>query len=211
MIIPEQLIANCSGVPEREEWLYNLPALLAELTDRWSLGAGPPFDHALVSCSWVAPVICVGGTAAVLKLAMPHMEGAGEIRGLRFWNGDPTVRLLDADDDLGAMLLERCEPGDMLGSEPASKQDVVIASLLKRLWRKPAPLEGSHGFRHLSEMLASWRTETLAQTPHWPDSGLVREGLRLLEALGQPSTADNCWPPISTPEMCCDPRGSHGL
>jgi hypothetical protein len=38
---------------------------------------------------------------------MPHMEGANEIQGLRFWNGNPTVQLLEADDDLGAMLLER--------------------------------------------------------------------------------------------------------
>lgn len=35
---------------------------------------------------------------------MPHTEGAHEIEGLRFWNGSPTVQLLEADDALGAML-----------------------------------------------------------------------------------------------------------
>ncbi len=54
------------------------------------------------------------GSSALQKLAMPHMEGEGEIEGLRFWNGDPAVRLLKAHDELGAMLLERCEPGTML-------------------------------------------------------------------------------------------------
>jgi streptomycin 6-kinase len=189
MIIPAQLIANCSKIPERKEWLDNLPAMLEELTDRWSLRASLPFDHADVTCSWVTAVVRADGTPAVLKLGMPHMEGAHEIQGLRFWNGDPTVHLLEADDDLGAMLLERCQPGDMLRSEPELKQDVVVATLLKRLWRRPAPT-GEHPFRHLSDMLENWSNETLSQAQHWPDSGLVSEGLRLLRALAKPSPTD---------------------
>ena len=190
MIFPEQLLANCRKIPEREAWLDNLPAMLAELTDRWSLRPGPPFDHANVTCSWVATVVRADSTPAVLKLGMPHMEGAHEIQGLRFWNGNPTVQLLEADDDLGAMLLERCQPGDMLRSEPEFKQDVVIATLLKRLWRKSASQRGLHGFRHLSDMLESWRRETLAQAQQWPDAGLVGEGLRLLHALAKASPTD---------------------
>ncbi len=190
MTIPEQLTANCRKVPERELWLNGLPAMLEELTDRWSLRVGPPFDHVNVSCSWVATAIRADGRPAVLKLGMPHMEGAHEIQGLRFWNGNPTVQLLDADDDLGAMLLERCQPGYMLRSEPEGKQDVVIATLLKRLWRKPASPNGLRGFRRLSEMLKKWRRETLSQIEHWPDAGLVSEGLRLLQALAKPLPTD---------------------
>jgi streptomycin 6-kinase len=82
MVIPEQLIENCHKVPERRYWLDNLPALLHQLTDRWSLRVGAPFDHANVTCSWVAPAVRADGKAAVLKLGMPHMEGADEIQGL---------------------------------------------------------------------------------------------------------------------------------
>ena len=96
MILPEQLIANCRKVPERQEWLLSLPDMLEELTSRWSLRIDAPFDHANVTCSWVAAVLRADGTPAVLKIGMPHMEGADEIHGLRFWNGDPTVRLLEA-------------------------------------------------------------------------------------------------------------------
>jgi len=39
-------------------------------------------------------------------------------------------------------------------------------------------------------MLDYWRAETLAQVQHWPDAGLVNEGLRLLQALSKPSPAD---------------------
>lgn len=56
-----------------------LPAILVELTGRWSLRAGPPFEPANVTCSWVAPVVLADGGSAILKLAMPHMEGASEI------------------------------------------------------------------------------------------------------------------------------------
>lgn len=42
------------------------------------------------------------------------MEGEAEIQGLRFWDGDPTVELLESDDELGVMLLERCIPGSPL-------------------------------------------------------------------------------------------------
>ncbi|HEY2292377.1 MAG TPA: hypothetical protein VGM86_16900 [Thermoanaerobaculia bacterium] len=45
---------------------------------------------------------------------MPHFEGAHEIQAPRFWDGGPTVRLLEADVDLNAMLLEPCQPGAAL-------------------------------------------------------------------------------------------------
>jgi streptomycin 6-kinase len=120
MILPEQLIANCRKVPEWQEWLLSLPAMLEELTNRWSLRIDAPFEHANVTCSWVAAVLRVDGTPAVL-IGMPHMEGADEIHGLRFWNGDPNVQLLEADDEQGAMLLERCLPGYGLSPQVSTK------------------------------------------------------------------------------------------
>lgn len=190
MTIPEQLRANCQKRRERQEWLDRLPARLEELTGRWSLRRGSPFEHANVTCSWVAPVVCADGRPAVLKLAMPHMEGAQEIEGLRFWNGEPTVRLLAAADELGVMLLERCQPGYSLHFEREPQQDVVIATLLKRLWARSASPKDLQKFRHLSEMLEYWREETLAEAGHWPDAGLVQEGLRVCEVLARPSPAD---------------------
>lgn len=153
---------------------------LRELEQRWSLRLGAPFE----SCGWVARVALADGTPAVLKLGMPHMEGEHELHGLRFWNGDPTVTLLAADDQLGAMLLEWCEPGTPLRALPEAEQDVVMAGLLRRLWRSPpAP----HAFRPLSAMTEYWIGETLRDIESWPDAGLVREGLRLFQEL--PRTA----------------------
>ncbi len=182
--IPDRLAANCQDRPDRAAWLDRLPDLLAEMERRWSLTLGAPFENEEGSCAWVTPVLLPDGAPAVLKLAMPHMEGADEIAGLRFWDGDPTVRLLAADDDLGAMLLERCAPGTTLAALPDAEQDIVIAQLLRRLWRRPAE---PHRFRLLSAMTAFWSEATLAQAGQWPDPGLVRQGLDLFREL--PSSA----------------------
>src|SRR5262245_40308530 len=107
-IIPERLAAACQTNPERRVWLEELPHVVREMQDRWSLSLGKPFDHSDVSCAWVAPATREDGTRAVLKLGMPHMEGTHELLGLRFWNGDPTVQLLEADMDRNVMLLECC-------------------------------------------------------------------------------------------------------
>jgi streptomycin 6-kinase len=189
MIVSSQLVANCQKTSERTMWLESLPALLEELTDRWSLCVEPPFDHS-GTCSWVAPAVRSDGTSAVLKLAMPHMEGEREIEGLRFWNGNPTVKLIVADDQSGAMLLERCQPGTSLRSEPEPSQDQVIAGMLKRIRRAHPQAEGLQKFRHLSKMLEMWQRETLAQNQNWPDAGLVQEGLSIFETLSRPTPAD---------------------
>jgi streptomycin 6-kinase len=184
--LPARLAFTCRQTPKGREWLNRLPDALQSLKIQWSLTLGTPFDDA--SCAWIAPVKRADGSAAVLKVSMPHMEGEHEIQGLRFWNGEPTVRLLDAEDELGAMLLERCEPGTQLRALPELEQDVVIAQLLRRLWRKPT---APHPFRPLSAMTRYWSGETLADMDAWPDAGLVREGLGLFQELEHMAGTDN--------------------
>jgi streptomycin 6-kinase len=123
-----------------------------------------------------------------VKVSMPHFEAQDEIAGLRFWNGDPTVGLIEGDEHLATMLLERCEPGTHLRVlRPEFEQDVVVASLLRRLWRRPV---SSQSFRPLSMMTARWTEETLARSRQWPDAGLVQAGLDLLQRLSRPAADD---------------------
>jgi len=179
LTIPELLEANCRMTAERAVWLDRLPETLRDLERRWVLTLGAPFGEG-GGCAWVAPVTRADGSAAVLKLAMPHMEGEHEIQGLRYWNGDPTVQLMEADDRLGAMLIERCRPGTTLRALPEAEQDLVVAGLLRRLWRMPV---APHSFSPLSAMMDHWSRETLANSGRWADAGLVREGLRIFDEL----------------------------
>ena len=113
--IPATLRESCAKTPERTAWLTALPDAVARLMREWSL----EFDSALVeqegSASWVQSVRRTDernstDARAVLKFAMPHMEGDQEIDGL----------------------------GTSLRALPESAQDVVIAELLQRMWRTPS-------------------------------------------------------------------------
>ncbi len=167
------------------EWLARLPGLIDEYRRRWSLDLGTPFEEGI--CSWAAPVTMADGTEAVLKIGMPHLEALDEIAAMRFWAGDPTARLIDADAADTAMLLERCMPGSSLRALPGPEQDVVIVGLLHRLWRKPTE---PHPFRGLSVMARHWIESSLKDADRWPDAALTREGLRLMEELARPTPSD---------------------
>lgn len=184
--ISEHLVESRSRLAGGADWLRRLPTLIGELVLQWSLVLDSPFDGA--SAAWVAPVRRADGSSAVLKVGLPHMEGEHEIDGLRFWDGDPTVRLLDADDANQAMLLERCEPGSDLRELPEPRQDEVIAVLLRRLWHRPSR---EHPFPSLSDMIRSWGQETTAHRVSWPDKGLVEAGLQLLEELSRSSKEED--------------------
>jgi streptomycin 6-kinase len=179
--IADRLVESCRREPARIAWLARLPDAVETLARRWSLSLGPPFLGEDISCGWVARATRADGSPVVLKLGMPHFEGLHEVAGLRFWHGDATVALLEADEEANAMLLEACIPGTSLRALAEPEQDLVLANLLRRLWRDPPP--DSSTFRPLASMLAHWTAETRAREDAWPDAGLVRAGLALFEEL----------------------------
>ncbi len=184
MFIPERLRSTCEEAPEHMAWLERLPGTVHQLISSWRLTLGSTVDHDGCA-SWVAEVTRNDGTAAVLKVGLPHFEAEHEIDALELLKGDPTVLLLGADRVHNAMLLERCDPdGYLLDREPASQHAEILAGLLRRFWQAPVD---DQPFRPLSEMTAAWSRETLDKPESWIDGGLVREGLRLFEEL--PRTA----------------------
>jgi streptomycin 6-kinase len=87
---------------------------------------------------------------AVLKVTVPHRESEHEADALEFWGGEGAARLLAADRQRHALLLERCVPGT-----PLDPGDVdTAADVLRRLWR-PAPVCGP--FRVLVTEAERWR------------------------------------------------------
>lgn len=186
IILPPRLVASCREVPERLAWLGRLPSMVREAEARWSLELGAPYDGPDGGAAWVAPARRRDGSTVVLKIPMPHMEGAHELAGLRAWRGDGIVRLAAADEASGAMLLERCVPGTPLRDLPEGAQDEVIARLLRRLWRVAIP----HAvFRPLTEMTRAWAEGARRRAAATPgsDRGLLAEALDLFERL--PRTA----------------------
>lgn len=171
--VPEEVAANCRKSAERSEWLARLPDVVRELEARWVLDLEAPFEGE-DSCAWVARGLRDGREPVVLKVQMPHAECRDEAAGLAVWAGDAAVRLLDRDDEEGALLLERCVPGTHLRALPEEKQDQVIAGLLQRLWVTPPD---PSRFRPLARMVAEWSYESGEFEGPWPYPELMEEGL----------------------------------
>ncbi|MGH7459511.1 MAG: aminoglycoside phosphotransferase family protein [Longimicrobiales bacterium] len=166
--------------------MAELRGVVASLARRWSLTIGNPFEGTH-GCSWVATAEHASGERVVLKIGVPHFEADHEVDGLRFWNGDPTVRLIEADESLNAMLLEWCDPGTSLALSPAETQDEIVASLLTRLWR---PVTDEQPFRHLSIMVRHWCDEARDHESKWPDRDLTEQGIQVFQELARSARGD---------------------
>ncbi len=128
-------------------WLERLPALLADCAARWSLTLGAPF--APLTYNYVVPAVRADGTPVVLKAGVPCRELATEIAALRCFDGRGAVRLLDADDGQGVLLLERLTPGaSLLSVAEDGRATQIAADVMRGLWR-PAP--AGHAFPTVAE------------------------------------------------------------
>ncbi|MBA3618264.1 MAG: aminoglycoside phosphotransferase family protein [Actinomycetota bacterium] len=178
----------------RRTWMLALPIVVDDLARRWSLRLGSPFQPGGVA-SWVAPAHTASGQHLVLKVAWRHDEALHEADGLRAWDGDGTVQLLDAlvIDETSALLLETCEPGTALATMlPPPERDEVVAGLLRRLWIQPP---AGHPFRQLQSMCDWWADEfeakyaAAAARASRLDPGLAGAGIELFRGL--PRTAEH--------------------
>jgi len=134
--------------PAGSQWLADLQALVAKAAQRWDLVIEQPFPN--LSYNYVTRARRAGGQIVVLKLGVPNPELASEAKALRFYDGHGAARLLDADSELGMLLLEHLHPGHTL--LPTSLRDDdeatrVAARVMQTLWR-PAPVE--HSFPTIS-------------------------------------------------------------
>lgn len=142
-------ITGAFGEPGRL-WLGNLPALLKEYAHRWSLTLDAPFEP--LSYNFAAPATGTDGRAVVLKAGVPRPDLGWEIQALRIYAGQGCVRLLQADEEAGVMLLERIDPGTKLKAEADDARATEIAALvMQSLWQ---PLPAGHSFKTVSEWAA---------------------------------------------------------
>jgi streptomycin 6-kinase len=179
-------LARAAQEEGREEWLDTLPTTIGELESRWSLTAGMPFQPG-GRTAWVAPVSGRADVDLVIKVVWRHDGSLHEADGLRVWDGDGAVHLYAVDElpEATGLLLERCRPGTPLAHRPELEQDVVVANLLRRLWRLP-PAE--HPFRPLEVMCNQWADEFAGEEAAGRvtlDPGLAREGIRLFRELAR--------------------------
>jgi streptomycin 6-kinase len=181
LVVPEQL-GWWRETQAGAAWLDRLPAVAAELADRWALVLGGPFEGSHVSLA--IPAERADGSRAVLKLNFPDSETEHEPDALAFWDGVGAARLLERADDLAALLVERLDPGAQLwavGDE--DEANTIAAQVLGSLQRDPG--EGAP-FRALAGEAERWSAEIPERWQHAGrpfERSLVEELVRACDEL----------------------------
>ncbi|WP_409344592.1 aminoglycoside phosphotransferase family protein [Paenibacillus sp. MBLB4367] len=138
--IPEHVARTIAGVHQEKgrRWLERYDELVLRCLDKWSLR---PADVAPFPLSYnvVAPVIRIDGSDAVLKLGVPGKDMDMEIAAVRLYDGKGMARLIDADPEQGAFLLERVKPGLTLKSVEDDEAATMAAASVMRKLHVPAP------------------------------------------------------------------------
>lgn len=145
------------------QWLDDLPSLVADLARAWSVTVGRTFPDATEAL--VAEAVTADGTPAVLKLVIPRdgvPHAAQEISVLRLADGQGCARLLRADVERGALLLERLGRSLYDLGLPVPRQHEILCTVAQRVWR-PAPDAGLPTGADKGRWLADFITATWAE------------------------------------------------
>ncbi|GLZ80795.1 hypothetical protein Afil01_56020 [Actinorhabdospora filicis] len=139
--------------PAGDAWQAALPALLDDLSREWDLELGEPLDGGTAG---LVLRVRAAGRDAVLKLAIPWDNAAGEIRTLLAARGRGYVRVLAADPGRLAMLQESL--GDSAWNLPPVDAAVTLTGVLREAWTLPLDIApevtpATHKAAQLAEMV----------------------------------------------------------
>jgi streptomycin 6-kinase len=114
-------------------WLKDLPAVQTRLAREWGLRLVGWLASGRGAC--VVRVLTAAAYDAVLKIPLVPSDTVTERLALSYWDGDIAPRVLQADAETGALLLEWVD-GQPLSDEPNAEATLKTAvALLKRLHR----------------------------------------------------------------------------
>ncbi len=140
--IPDELRTHVTESlgPKGREWLADLPRIVAEIEWMWEIRSGEPL--AAGEYNYVAPATRTDGEQVVIKIAPPfeHDECYSEAAFLKHKAGAGCVRLLAADREYRAIMLERAIPGLNLVELFGRNEGEMIApaaAVLKRILEPP--------------------------------------------------------------------------
>jgi streptomycin 6-kinase len=109
--VPGNLASNVIDVhgDRGRAWLDHLGDLVSSIEERWRIKVGAALGR--LNYNLIAPVTLADGTEAILKTGVPGSHFDNEVTCLQYFAGDGSVKLLDHDASVAAMLLERVRPG----------------------------------------------------------------------------------------------------
>ncbi|HEY2792115.1 MAG TPA: aminoglycoside phosphotransferase family protein [Micromonosporaceae bacterium] len=149
--------------PSGVAWIESLPGIVAHLRDAWSLTIGESLPGGIAAL--VLRVRHDGGDA-VLKIAHPDDRFADEVATLTVAAGRGYVRLLAADLDRNAALLEALgRPLAEASLRPEEQFDLLAATLIEA-WRPAPPPDGRHPAAALADYCRTLWADLGGPAPH---------------------------------------------
>jgi streptomycin 6-kinase len=135
--LPADFVQNMRDVfgEDGEKFVAALPALIDKFSSKWGLSDIQPVSN--LSFNFVA-FAKRGAEDVVLKLGVPRDELVSEMAALQLYHGAGACRLLEHEEEHGALLLERLHPGAMLSElEDDDERTHIAADVMMKLWRDP--------------------------------------------------------------------------
>ena len=151
------------------EWLPRLPGIVDRCRAKWGLAPGTPCPT--MSMNYIEFTTTAAGQPVALKVGVPHAELFAEMETLGLYEGKRAARLLDADHTLGALLLQRLQPGTMLWQLGDNEQETRIAASIMR--ELPVPTPSTHNLPAFSRWVK--RAFTLTRTEWDPQERMPRD------------------------------------
>jgi streptomycin 6-kinase len=119
-----------------DAWVDALPAVLADLADRWDIEWGSLIRRGSMS----VVIRCrARGRPAVLKVSLERERIAHEAAALARWRTTHVPVVLAVDESVGALLIEAIEPGTPLLEAEAATTLESLAALLTSLHEHSVP------------------------------------------------------------------------
>ncbi len=122
---------------EGTRWLRGLGGVIEQLENDWDVVVGSTLHGG--SESYVAAATTGDGADAIVKIAIPGNDLAGEATTLRLAKGHGYARLLEHDAARQAMLQERLGASLAELGLPSIRQIQIICATLRRAWQIPPP------------------------------------------------------------------------
>jgi len=171
MHLPPQFIEKVHRIfgDSGRQWLPELPTIAARCREKWELPEGEICPH--MSMNYIEFTVTPSGDPVALKIGVPHAELFTEMEALRLYAGRKAARLLDADRDLGAILMQRMLPGTMLWQLGDNRQETKIAASIVAELTAPVPPQ------HDLPTFAQWieRAFRLTRTEWDPEERMPRD------------------------------------
>jgi streptomycin 6-kinase len=132
------VVRNKARAVGADDWLEDLPALVAGLAAEWSIEVGHPYQGGTEA--FVAEATRADGTQAVLKVLIPGAgdEASNEATVLGLAGGDGCPVLYGFNSDRSALLMERLGRSMYALRLPFSHRLELLCATARRVWR-PAP------------------------------------------------------------------------